>query len=52
MYESTTPRAKLQALSRMMQLVEDSIKRNLGSGDNVALSADDLLPIVRRFAFV
>jgi len=52
MYESTTPRAKLQALSRMMQLVEDSIKRNLGSGDSVALSADDLLPIVRRAACV
>jgi hypothetical protein len=46
MFESTTPRSKLLELSRMMQLVEDSIKRNLNSSDSVALSADDLLPIV------
>jgi uncharacterized protein (DUF2344 family) len=48
MYESTTPRSKLLELSRMLQRVEDSIKRNLLSCDGVTLSADDLLPIVRR----
>lgn len=46
MFESPTPRSKLLELSRMMQLIEDSIKRNLMSSDSVALSADDLLPIV------
>ena len=51
MFESTTPRSKLLELSRMMQLVENSIKRNLNSSDGVALSADDLLPIVSRIYY-
>ena len=51
MFESTTPRSKLLELSRMMQLVENSIKRNLSSSDSVALSADDLLPIVSGISY-
>ena len=51
MFESTNPRSKLMELSRMMQLVENSIKRNLNSSDSVALSADDLLPIVSRMSY-